>query len=70
MPVALMGKVYCKVDATSSPIQVGDLLTTSKTQGHAMRASDPGRAFGSIVGKALSGLAEGLGMIPVLVSLQ
>jgi hypothetical protein len=70
MPVALMGKVYCKVDATSSPIQVGDLLTTSKTQGHAMRASDPRRAFGSIVGKALSGLAEGLGMIPVLVALQ
>lgn len=70
MPVALMGKVYCKVDASPSPIRVGDLLTTSETPGHAMRASDPGRAFGSVIGKALGGLAKGTGMIPVLVGLQ
>ena len=70
MPVALMGRVYCKVDASYSPISVGDLLTTSKTHGHAMRATDPGRAFGSVIGKALSGLAHGQDMIPVLVTLQ
>ena len=70
MPVALMGKVYCKADATSSSISVGDLLTTSRTPGHAMRASDPSRAFGSVIGKALGGLVQGQGMIPVLVSLQ
>jgi hypothetical protein len=28
-PVALMGKVYCKVDAGQEPIEVGDLLTTA-----------------------------------------
>jgi hypothetical protein len=70
MPVALFGKVYCKVDATYSPINVGDLLTTSRTHGHAMRASDPSRAFGSVIGKALAELADGCGMIPVLVALQ
>jgi hypothetical protein len=70
IPIALMGTVYCKVDATYSPIGVGDLLTTSKTSGHAMRATDPGRAFGSVIGKALAGLAQGQGMIPVLVALQ
>lgn len=70
MPVALMGKVYCKVDARLSPVSVGDLLTTSETCGHAMRASDPSRAFGSVIGKALGALAQGQGMIPVLVALQ
>ena len=49
---------------------MGDLLTTSKTHGHAMRATDPGRAFGSVIGKALSGLAHGQDMISVLVTLQ
>ena len=38
--VALVGKVCCKVDAQHEPINVGDLLTTSPTPGHAMRASD------------------------------
>ena len=36
-PVALMGKVFCKVDATFGAIEVGDLLTTSTTPGHAMK---------------------------------
>jgi hypothetical protein len=69
-PVALMGKVYCKVDAQSSPVRVGDLLTTSSTPGHAMKASDPARAFGAVIGKALKPLLEGRKMIPVLVTLQ
>jgi hypothetical protein len=69
-PVALFGKVYCKVDAKYSEIEVGDLLTTSATPGHAMKASDPFRAFGAVVGKALRGLREGCGLIPVLVALQ
>ena len=53
LPVALMGKVCCKVDAQYSPIEVGDLLTTSPTPGHAMKAADPLKAFGSVIGKAL-----------------
>lgn len=68
--VALMGKVACQVDATRCAVEVGDLLTTSDTPGHAMKASDPSRALGSIVGKALQPLREGRGLVPILVALQ
>lgn len=70
LPIALIGKVFCKVDARSSPIETGDLLTTSSTKGYAMKANDPGKAFGAVIGKALGSIKEGLGMIPVLVTLQ
>jgi hypothetical protein len=70
MPMALIGKVYCKVDARYSPIEVGDLLTTSPTPGHAMKATDPLKAFGAVLGKALQGLVGGQGLLPILVSLQ
>jgi hypothetical protein len=70
VPIALMGKVYCKVDAQYSPIEVGDLLTTSPTPGHAMKADDPLRAFGAVIGKALRSLNSGQGMIPILIALQ
>lgn len=70
IPVALVGKVYCKVDARYSPIAVGDLLTTSRTPGHAMRAAEPARSFGAVIGKALTSLQRGLGLIPILISLQ
>jgi hypothetical protein len=68
--IALMGKVYCKVDAQYSAIAVGDLLTTSATPGHAMKAIDPLKAFGSVIGKALCPLNAGQGMIPILIALQ
>jgi hypothetical protein len=57
-------------DASESPIGVGDLLTTSQTAGHAMKATDPRRAFGAVLGKALGSLKEGHGLLPVLVALQ
>jgi hypothetical protein len=69
-PLALMGKVYCKVDASFAPIAVGDLLTTSSTPGHAMKAVDPASSFGAVIGKALRPLARGQSLIPVLVALQ
>jgi len=69
-PIALIGKVYCKVDADFGPIEVGDLLTTSPTAGHAMKAQDQSRAFGALLGKALRALPDGQGLIPVLVALQ
>ena len=68
--VALVGKVYCRVDAQQSPIEVGDLLTTSATPGHAMKAAEPLRAFGAVIGKALEPLTRGQGLIPILVALQ
>lgn len=70
MPIALMGKVYCKVDASFEAIEVGDLLTTSPTPGYAMKAVDPMKAFGSVIGKALRPLASGEGLIPILIALQ
>ena len=70
VPVALMGKVFCKVDAQYSPIEIGDLLTTSPTAGHAMKAEDHFRAFGAVIGKALRPLKEGKGLVPILVALQ
>jgi hypothetical protein len=70
VPIALVGKVYCKVDAQYAPIEVGDLLTTSPTPGHAMKAEDPLRAFGSVIGKALRRLHSGQGLVPILVALQ
>jgi len=69
-PIALVGKVYCKADATYGAISVGDLLTTSATPGHAMKADDPLRAFGAVLGKALGTLPGGTGLIPILVALQ
>ncbi len=70
MPVALVGKVYCKVDAQYTSIEVGDLLTTSPTPGHAMKVVDPLQAFGAVMGKALQPLDAGCGLIPILVTLQ
>jgi len=69
-PLALTGKVWCKVDADCAPIETGDMLTTSSTPGHAMRASDHARAFGAVIGMALTSLPAGRGLILVLVSLQ
>ena len=69
-PVALSGRVYCWVDATQGAIEPGDLLTTSNTPGHAMKATDTAKAQGAIVGKAMTGLKEGKGLALVLVTLQ
>lgn len=70
LPVALIGRVYCKAQACNGAIEIGDLLTTSDTPGHVMKATDPFKAFGAVVGKALTGLASGTGLIQVLVALQ
>ena len=69
-PVALTGRVYVQADATPGAIRPGDLLTTSDTPGHAMRVSDPARAPGAVLGKAMTGLQEGTGLVLVLVTLQ
>jgi hypothetical protein len=69
-PIALLGKVCCKVDAQYAAIEVGDLLTSSPTPGHAMKAVDPQKAFGAAIGKALRPLEKGMGLIPILIALQ
>jgi hypothetical protein len=64
--VALVGKVYCQVDASFGAIEVGDLLTSSPTTGHAMRVDEPVKGIGCTIGKALESLAEGRGQILIL----
>lgn len=69
-PVALLGKVCCHATAEYGAIEVGDLLTTSPIPGCAMKASDPARSFGTVIGKALQPLPGGQGLIPILIALQ
>jgi hypothetical protein len=68
--VALTGRVYCLVDATKGAIMPGDLITTSSTPGYGMKVKSHKKAQGAIIGKAMSPLANGKGLVLVLVSLQ
>ena len=68
--VALAGRVYCKAEAISGPIEPGDLLTTSAIPGHAMKAVNRENCHGAIIGKAMSRLTEGKGLVLVLVNLH
>lgn len=68
--IALVGTACCWVDADFAPVTVGDLLTTSTTPGHAMRASDEARLVGTIVGKALASLACGRALLPMVITLR
>jgi len=52
-PIAMLGKVYCKVDSSFGAVEIGDLLTTSVVPGFAMKATDQTRSFGAVIGKAL-----------------
>lgn len=69
-PVALTGRVYCWADASNESIQPGDLLTTSNIPGYAMKVTDYDKAQGAIIGKAMSSLETGKGLVLVLVALQ
>jgi hypothetical protein len=69
-PVALTGRVYCRATAANGPIEPGDLLTTSDLPGHAMKVTDHARAVGAIIGKAMTALPAGEGLVLTLVGLQ
>ena len=68
--VAIAGRVYVKADATSGPIVPGDLLTTADRPGYAMVATDDDRSHGAVIGKAMTGLESGTGLVLVLINLQ
>lgn len=74
-PIALAGQVLCKVTNENGPIEAGDLLTSSSIPGHAMKATDRDKSFGTIVGKALEPFTAGpkgesTGKIIAFVTLQ
>ena len=68
--VALTGRVYGLCDAAYGSIEPGDLLTTSPTPGYAMKVADYEQAQGAVIGKAMTGLELGQGLVLVLVTLQ
>jgi hypothetical protein len=68
--VAMTGRVYTRCSVQGGRIRPGDLLTTSDHPGLAMRAGDPDRANGAILGKAMSALDSGTGLVLVLMNLQ
>jgi hypothetical protein len=74
--IATTGRVRVRVDATSSPIRIGDLLVSSDKRGMAMRSQpiDVGGIAlhrpGTVIGKALEPLDGGVADILVLLSLQ
>jgi hypothetical protein len=76
LKVATTGRVRVRVDATRSPVEVGDLLVTSDVEGVAMKSVEVDLGGvrihrpGTIIGKALEPLASGTGEILVLLSLQ
>jgi hypothetical protein len=68
--VAIAGRVYVKATSINGAIEPGDLLTTSDRPGYAMKASDPDRSHGAVIGKAMTALDHGEGLVLVLVNLQ
>ena len=68
VPLAIVGIVPVKASAENGTICPGDLLTTSGTPGHAMKATE--MRLGTVIGKALELLETGTGTIKMLVTLQ
>ena len=64
-PLVRISAVVEGSPAEKAGIKAGDLLTTSPTRGHAQKVLDPGKATGSIIGKALGSLKKGKGEIPL-----
>ena len=69
VPLAVVGIVPVKASAEGGPIRPGDRLVASGTPGRAMR-SGKDVAVGTVIGKALTSLAAGTGMVRILVVLQ
>ncbi len=68
-PLALAGRVKCKVVNQGGKIKTGDLLVTSSRPGYAMRGEPDKVHFGTVLGKALEPLNEKEGRILILVTL-
>lgn len=69
-PIAMTGRVWVRCTAAGGAIIPGDLLTTSDAAGKAMKVTDFDRAHGATIGKAMTALESGDGLVLALVSLQ
>ncbi len=71
VPMGLVGVIPTKVTGENGPIQIGDLLVTSSTVGHAMKGAPEKLGFGMVLGKALESFdGNGAGVIQVLVNVK
>jgi len=68
MPLALAGIVECKVTSENGPIKKGDVLVSSSTPGHAMRAQTQDVFPGMVIGSALENFSQNSGEILILVN--
>ena len=75
-PVALAGRVPCKVTDENGPIRRGDLLTSSSSPGYAMKAQPilvNGEyifSAGTVIGKSLGNFESGQGSVDIFVCLR
>ncbi len=68
-PVALTGKVMCRIDARNNPVKPGDLIVTSSTPGCGMAGKlNSFEKIGTVIGKALDHMADGIGLVPVFIT--
>ncbi len=67
-PIALAGRVPCKVCAGNGPIRKGNLLVPAALPGHAMRAGD--NPTGCTMGEALADFDGDTGLIDIFVFLR
>ncbi len=68
-PVALTGTVLCRIDARQKPLRPGDPIVTSSTPGCGMGGViDSFEKIGTVLGKALDSLEDGIGLVPVFIS--
>jgi len=69
VPMGVVGVIPTKVSGENGPIRRGDLLVTSATPGHAMKADPEALRVGAVLGKALENFdGAGTGLIKVLVN--
>ena len=69
-PIAIAGRVYVQADATEAPIKAGDFLTSSQLPGYAAKVENLQECQGAIIGKAMTSLPSGKGLVLVFVNLQ
>ncbi len=67
-PVSLSGKALCRIDARNNPVKPGDLIVASDTPGCGMKGKiDSFEKVGTVIGKALDSLSDGIGLVPVFI---
>lgn len=70
VPMGVVGVLPTKVTNEGGPISAGDMLVTSSTAGHAMKADPAKLGFGMVLGKALESFDGTTGVIQVFVNVK